>query len=153
MKENETLGERIARITAEKGKTLHWLARKAGICYGSLYSAARRKSDSVNRVTLEKIAEALEIPVTEIFSTKTGSGESDEFLDGGDEFPPLKPDHVRIVRKNGKTTVMINFSKANLLSMLESVGIIAIANDLIDLTYTYELTAVLCPEPIEKEEV
>ena len=86
MKENETLGERIARITVEKGKTLHWLARKSGICYGSLYSAARRKSDSVNRVTLEKIAEALEIPVTEILSTKTGSGESDEFLDGGTSF-------------------------------------------------------------------
>lgn len=153
MKENETLGERIARITAEKGKTLHWLARKAGICYGSLYSAARRKSDSVNRVTLEKIAEALETPVTEILSTKTGSGESDEFLDGGDEFQPLKPNHTRIVRKNGKTTVMINFSKSELLSMLESVGISVIANDLLDLTCTYDLTVELRPEPIEKEEV
>lgn len=153
MKENETLGERIARITAEKGKTLHWLARKAGICYSSLYSAARRKSDGVNRVTLEKIAESLEIPVTEILYTKTGSGESDEFLDGGDEFPPLKPNHARIVRKNGETRVMINFSKSELLSMLESVGISVIANDLLDLTCTYDLTVELRPEPIEKEEV
>lgn len=37
--------------------------------------------------------------------------------------------------------------------MLESVGISVIANDLLDLTCTYDLTVELRPEPIEKEEV
>lgn len=152
MKGNETLGERIARIAAEKGKTLRWLARETGISYSTLYSDFRRKSNRVNRETLEKIAEALGITVAEILSEKTGGGESD----GGyrmveNKYPPLKPNRAMIARENGKTTVMINFNKAELLSMLASVGIIAIPNDLYDLDRTYDLIVELRPAPIEKE--
>ena len=65
-----TTGERIEQLAKERGLSIHKLASLAGVSYNTLYSAVKRKSDRVDRKTVEKVAKALGVDVTEIIETE-----------------------------------------------------------------------------------
>lgn len=56
-----TIGERIGIIAREKGLPLRKVAQKALIPYNTLYSYVARKSNRIDRETLESIANALDV--------------------------------------------------------------------------------------------
>ena len=59
---------RIANLREEKGWSLYQLANKAGLTYKTLYNWYN--GDSVPTVkALEAVAEALEVPLCELFTT------------------------------------------------------------------------------------
>lgn len=61
-----SIGERIGLFASEKGINLRQLALKAGISYNTLYSIVKRKSSRVDYETMQKIADALEISLSEL---------------------------------------------------------------------------------------
>ena len=61
-------GERIEQLARERGMSLHKLATLAGVSYSTLYSAAKRKSDRVDRKIVEKVAAALGVEIRTVFS-------------------------------------------------------------------------------------
>ena len=63
-----TTGERIEQLAKERGLSIHKLAVLAGVSYNTLYSAVKRKSDRVDRKTVEKVAKALGVDITVILS-------------------------------------------------------------------------------------
>lgn len=68
-----TTGERIGLLAAEKGISLRKLSEKACIPYTTLYSIVRRNSDKISMKTLGKIADALDVSITEVFGDATTS--------------------------------------------------------------------------------
>lgn len=61
-----SIGERIGLFANEKGINLRQLALKAGISYNTLYSIVKRKSSRVDYETTQRIADALEISLSEL---------------------------------------------------------------------------------------
>lgn len=61
-----SIGERIGLFASEKGINLRQLALKAGISYNTLYSIVKRKSSRVDYEAMQKIADALEISLSEL---------------------------------------------------------------------------------------
>lgn len=61
-----SIGERIGLFAREKGINLRQLAIKADISYNTLYSIVKRKSSRVDYETMQKIADALEISLSEL---------------------------------------------------------------------------------------
>ena len=63
-----TTGERIEQLAKERGLSIHKLAVLAGVSYNTLYSAVKRKSDRVDRKTVEKVAKALGVDLRAVIS-------------------------------------------------------------------------------------
>lgn len=61
-----SIGERIGLFASEKGINLRQLAIKADISYNTLYSIVKRKSSRVDYETMQKIADALEVSLSEL---------------------------------------------------------------------------------------
>ena len=61
-----TTGERIGQLAEERGISLHKLATLAGVSYNTVYSAVKRKSDRLDKKTVENIATVLEVPPSDI---------------------------------------------------------------------------------------
>ncbi len=77
---------RIKEICREKGITLEALANKLGILRTSLSQALSRNSFSTDK--LKDIAEALDVPMWQLFASPTevaGSGEFVAFVKDGNE--------------------------------------------------------------------
>lgn len=68
-----TTGERIGHLAEEKGISLRKLSEKACIPYTTLYSIVRRNSDKISLKTLGKIADALDVSITNVLGDATTS--------------------------------------------------------------------------------
>lgn len=71
----EELGRRIAQLRHSKGVTIAWLAEAAGLSTG-LVSQIERGNGNPSYITMLKLAQALEVPISHFFVTKdrTSSG-------------------------------------------------------------------------------
>lgn len=67
-------GEIIGNLSEQKGINLHQLAIKAGIPYNTLYAIVKRKSTRIEHETLERIAVALGVSVSDLL----GQGKEDK---------------------------------------------------------------------------
>lgn len=56
-------GTKLSSLLKERGMTVTELAKLTGISSSTLYAIIRRDSDNINISALQKIAEALQIPV------------------------------------------------------------------------------------------
>lgn len=68
-----TIGQRIGELAKKKNINLHKLADKAEIPYNTLYSIVRRNSNKIDPSTVRKIADALNVPMSEIWAGKKGN--------------------------------------------------------------------------------
>lgn len=58
---------RIDELLEEKGKTKYWLAKKTDIDYHALSKLASGKTVSIRFDTIEKLSEALNVEISELF--------------------------------------------------------------------------------------
>ncbi len=65
------LGSRIKNVLTEKGLTIKELSKLTGIPVNTLYSITRRDNVNITVDNLEKIINALDVPVDQILSEKT----------------------------------------------------------------------------------
>lgn len=109
-----TTGERIEQLAKERGLSIHKLAVLAGVSYNTLYSAVKRKSDRVDRKTVEKVAKALGVDITVILS------EDQRITDFAEEAMKRYPEmdvidiliHVRAKRMNDEGRLaLLNYAE------------------------------------------
>lgn len=58
---------RIKEILDNQNKTIYWLAQQTGIRYNTINSLVNNKTESVKFEIIDKVCDALECDVTEIF--------------------------------------------------------------------------------------
>lgn len=63
-----TLSDKIQKRLDERGKTVYWLAKEAGLGFGSVYPLLSGKRTEPTFSTMEKIADALDVSLDEFRS-------------------------------------------------------------------------------------
>ena len=63
-----TLADKIQKKLDERGKTVYWLAKEAGLGFGALYPLLSGKRTEPTFSTMEKIADALDVSLDEFRS-------------------------------------------------------------------------------------
>ena len=58
---------RIKELLAERDKTIYWLSQQTGIRYNTINSLVNNKTESVKFEIIDKVCDALECDVAEIF--------------------------------------------------------------------------------------
>ncbi len=76
-----TAGERIKKITVEKGMSLRSVAIKSGVPYNTLYAIVSRKSNRIDIGTIQKICDTLDVDIRYILGATDMPGHS-EMTDG-----------------------------------------------------------------------
>lgn len=86
------IGKRLERLLEQKGKRPGTLAREAGVSKNTIYSMIKRDNGKADPAMLEKLARALEVPVSALY--EEGNGLPDH--------PSILPIEVRAVPLLGK---------------------------------------------------